>query len=590
MPPLLESLEPRQLLSADPPLLAVGPVIADISAPVNISRMAGNQSEGAVAIDPTNPRHLVAVSNLDRGTGLLAADSSDGGATWSTKVIADGNDELPDACCDPSVGIDSFGNVFLSYINAAGDKVVVARGTGQANSFTVLTTFSGDVDQPTLTVPPGGEGTVWITFQKGSQIIAASATVSGLGEVGIFSALKVAPGSGNGNFGDIAVGPAGQVAVAYQNTLSDQGNQKIFVNVDADGAGPRSFGGQTVITSSNVGALDQIPAQLPNSIDAEVGLAFDNSGGPFRGRLYAVYTDETPDESDNTDILLRFSDNQGATWSAPQRVNDDLGLNSQFLPRLAVDPTSGLVGITWYDARGDTGVVGPESTDDAANDDVQMFGAVGTPTASGVDFSANVKISRGPTNSSASNNDIGLGDYTANAFDGGVLHVVWADNSNSTADNPNGRSAGLNLYTAAITPESTPIPPPPPAAGGPAAVFVGKAAVRKGTGYSFKVVYTSASASASAAGVDLNSLDSSDIVATGPNGFSQAATVGKIKKNRRGTRVTARYSITAPSGRWTAADNGTYTLALQGGQVFDTAAIPAAAAAATLGTFIVRAR
>ena len=62
-------------------------------------------------------------------------------------------------------------------------------------------------------------------------------------------------------------------------------------------------------------------AQPARTIDAEVGLAYDRSGGSNEGRLYMVYTDEQPNESDNTDIHLRFSDDDGATWSQPYQID-----------------------------------------------------------------------------------------------------------------------------------------------------------------------------------------------------------------------------------------------------------------------------
>src|SRR6516162_8517153 len=99
-----EPLEPRRLLSSSFPN-------------VNISRMPGNQAEGAIAIDKADPSKLFAVSNIDVGDGLVAATSSDGGATWSRRTIADDKDSLPAACCDPSAEFDSFGNLFLAYLN-----------------------------------------------------------------------------------------------------------------------------------------------------------------------------------------------------------------------------------------------------------------------------------------------------------------------------------------------------------------------------------------------------------------------------------------------------------------------------------------
>jgi hypothetical protein len=46
--------------------------------------------------------------------------------------------------------------------------------------------------------------------------------------------------------------------------------------------------------------------------------------------------------------------------------------------------------------------------------------------------------------------DIDFGDYTGSAFVNGVLMPVWADNSNSTGDNPDGTLGRFDLYTASI--------------------------------------------------------------------------------------------------------------------------------------------
>src|SRR6185295_4499845 len=96
------------------------------------------------------------------------------------------------------------------------------------------------------------------------------------------------------------------------------------VNIDADGLGPGGFGPAIVATMTNVGGFDFIPPQNSRSVDSEAGLAFDsNPVSAHFGRLYLVYVDEVVDESNDTDIMLRFSDDNGANWSAPIRVNDD---------------------------------------------------------------------------------------------------------------------------------------------------------------------------------------------------------------------------------------------------------------------------
>src|SRR5207244_5093949 len=138
---------------------------------------------------------------------------------------------------------------------------------------------------------------------------------------------------------------------------------KIFVNVDPDGLGPAGFGKRVFVTQTHVGGFDFIPPQQDRSVDAEVGLAWDRTGGVHDGRVNLVYTREQKNESDDTDGFVRHPDDDGATWSAPVRVNDDHTRNSQFLPKIALDETSGNIAVVWYDARSDLGNGGPGDTD-----------------------------------------------------------------------------------------------------------------------------------------------------------------------------------------------------------------------------------
>src|SRR5439155_26395637 len=47
-------------------------------------------------------------------------------------------------------------------------------------------------------------------------------------------------------------------------------------------------------------------------------------------------------------------------------------------------------------------------------------------------------------------NGIDFGDYEGLAFYGGNFYPVWADNSNSTHDNPDGTLHELDIYTAKV--------------------------------------------------------------------------------------------------------------------------------------------
>jgi len=436
--------------------------LASVPANIDVSQQLHNESEETVAVNPTNPNNIVIVTNVDfPAAGLFEGVSFDGGKNWSTSLIGD-NDNLGAACCDPSLSFDNYGNLFMTYLFNVGNVVPIALSTDGGLSFNVIaniakppkqsTPAGGErrglfrfVDQPTITT---GEGEVWVVFNGGGPIVATGAPVTGLGNVGKFITPEVVPGTNNCTYGDVAIGPAGQVMQVCTLTESGQGGGKLFVNVDPDGLGPAGFGTRVFVTETHVGGFDFIPAQPDRSVDAEPGLAWDRTGGSHNGRVYLVYTLEHPNESNNMDIYVRFSDDKGATWSGPVRVNDDHTTNSQFLPKISLDPTSGNLAVVWYDSRNDLGNGGPGDTDGVPNDDAQFWGAFSKD--GGQTFTANVQISAGTSNSHDSGNHIDYGDYTGLSFFGGIAHPAWADNSNSTGNNPDGPLHELDIYTAAV--------------------------------------------------------------------------------------------------------------------------------------------
>jgi hypothetical protein len=428
---------------------------------VDISQRQTNESEGAIAVNPTNPQNIVVVSNVDvLAAGMFEGVSFDGGQTWTRKLIGN-NDNLGDACCDPSLSFDSYGNLFLAYLFNVEGTLPIALSTDGGLSFNVIANIPGIakrngkggqekglfrfVDQPTITA---AEGEVWAVVNVGGPMGAFGAKVSGLGQVGAFSTAEVVPGTNNCTYGDVAIGPAGQVMQVCTLTESGQGGGKQFVNVDPDGLGPAGFGDRVFVTDTHVGGFDFIPPQPDRSVDAEPGLAWDRTGGPHNGRVYLVYTLEQKNESDNTDILVRYSDDGGATWSAPVRVNDDSTVNSQFLPKISLDPITGRIAVVWYDARNDLGTGGAGDTDGVPNDDAQLWGAFSND---GRTFTSNTQISAGTSNSHDAHNGIDYGDYMGLSFFGGIAHPAWADNSNSTGNNPDGTLQQLDEYTAAVS-------------------------------------------------------------------------------------------------------------------------------------------
>src|SRR5260370_27705211 len=89
---------------------------------------------------------------------------------------------------------------------------------------------------------------------------ATAARVAGLGRVGGFIPLEVVPGTNNCTYGDVAIGPSGQVMQACSLTESGQGGGKIFVNVDPDGLGPAGFGDRIFVTETHLRGVYFLPA------------------------------------------------------------------------------------------------------------------------------------------------------------------------------------------------------------------------------------------------------------------------------------------------------------------------------------------
>jgi len=401
---------------------------------VNITRALGNQAESTISVNPLNPLQLFESDTLS-GVGHF---STNGGATWATSNLS----ALGTSLGDVQTASDQFGNLFLTRFGnpSPSTSISVARSTDGGATFGDVRTISGvsGNDQPSIAV---GANSVWVDFTNPSgQIVAAGAQVSGFNSVGAFSPLQVAPGTCGatpGDFGDIAIGPTGQVAVVYQNNASGAGPDTIKFNLDPNGLGAGGFNSQSTVTATNVGGFHPVPAQPNRTIDAEANLAWDHSGGPHNGRLYMVYTDTPSLSSPNaTNIFVRFSDDNGTTWSAPVKVNDDNTSNSHILPAIAVDQTTGDVAVTWYDARNSVN-----------NNTLQIFGAV--TDNGGLSFGSNFQISAGTIDCRV-DGLFDCGDYDKMTFSDGEFWRTWADDSNSTLDNPNG-TAALDIYTAEVT-------------------------------------------------------------------------------------------------------------------------------------------
>src|SRR5439155_14318400 len=437
----------------------VSAIAASTPTNVDVSLLAGNDAEDAIAANPANPSNVVAMAiTLAQDSGLIEGVSFNGGKTWTRQLIGTGTgDPLGDICCDEQLAWDRYGNLWMTYLLNSNGNVLVALSTDGGLSFRKVaevapTTVTGNThpkpkphgqvhlaqfgDQPSIAVGPSS---VWVSYTSvpSGEVQALGASVSGLGAFGVFSQLETVPTqNGQGDYGDTAVGTNGEVVVIYQDKTGGQQGARIYTALDPDGLGPAGFGVPRFLAQTSLGGFDYIPAQPDRSVDAEANLAWDRSGGAHSGRLYAIWTQEVKNESDDMDVMSQHSEDLGATWSPAVRVNDDHTANSQFNPSIALDQTTGNVGISWYDARNDLGAGGSGDTDGIPNTDVQIWATYSTD--GGASFVPNFRVSAGTSNAVAAQTGFDYGDYTHAAFQSGAFYPAWSDNSNSAGGNPDG--------------------------------------------------------------------------------------------------------------------------------------------------------
>ena len=143
-----------------------------LEAVVNVSATAGNQAESFVNVNPTNTNNLVATSNNPGTNSIFRAYSTDAGATWTRGTIATGV-----ACCDGQAAWDTFGNLFLVYINNSVNQINVILSTDGGVTFSApVTAGTGSVDQPSIAV---GDGSVWVDWNQSGSMVARGAPVTG---------------------------------------------------------------------------------------------------------------------------------------------------------------------------------------------------------------------------------------------------------------------------------------------------------------------------------------------------------------------------------------------------------------------------
>lgn len=326
-------------------------------------------SEPAIAVDPSNPDHVVGAA------GRWAAYSTDGGLTF-TPVEPAGEEGRSGG--DSSLAFDHQGHVFFSFLSIEKNGLPSYWGHGPgANGIYVRRSLDGgktwERDAIAVKEWKGGEPDIaledmpriwsdtqprsphrgnlyiaWIEWQVDKSIVLFSRSTDAgktWSEPQRISTKAGYPRDDNGAVVGIigTVGPDGVQYVVWNEGLnvtlaiSRDGGRTFEPSRPIFDVGPPYFGG--------AGGIPGVSRAM----------GFPQVGVDGRqGTLYVTWSDF---RNGDIDVFISRSDDKGKTWTPPMRVNDDPvhSGGDQFLQWMAVDPVDGSVNVQFYDRRDDPG-------------------------------------------------------------------------------------------------------------------------------------------------------------------------------------------------------------------------------------------
>ncbi len=315
----------------------------------------GSADEPSIALDPRNPKRIVAGSNIDN-----VYYSSDAGRSWRKKkqISTFGVYGDPVIICDTE---GSFYHFHLSNPSFGSwiDRIVCQKSTdgGQTWNDGSFTGLNGDKNQDkhwiSVDYKTNAMYCTWTQFDKyesqapqDSSHILFSKSIDG-GKS--WTKAKRINAQGGDCLDDDktvegavpSVGPNGEVYVAWASPLG------LVFN--------RSLDGGTTWLPSETKIADMVGGWSYDisGIFRCNGLPFtacDTTLSPYRGTIYANWTDQRKGAT-NTDVWLAKSTDGGNTWTQPKRVNDDDSNHQQFLTSMTIDPSNGWLWFVFYDRR-----------------------------------------------------------------------------------------------------------------------------------------------------------------------------------------------------------------------------------------------
>ncbi len=442
-----------------------GPLLPTVGTNRNVASTASPaptayDGEIQIAVNHRNPNQMVAAANTWGTAGAACNNdetqsvfySGDGGATWFYTCAPSNNVFSLGTCrgsvfgSDPALFWNDNNEVFLNYMLLCATAtrtlyaMVVARSAdGGAtwskqgiikNAWSTRTLEDKNFYAIDITPTSPYYGRHYTCWDRSNNEKFAYSSNNGLTFTEVD--LPSAPSGGVDLGCEIAVGKNGTVHVVFDSLTcgSSCTNEQMFYTRSTNGGA--SWSSPVMVRDFNLvgfSGANTPPVADYRGIGPFGAIDIDNSGGTCDGTMYATFCDWSSGGATETDVWVSRSTTNGASWSAPVKVNDDgLAGRTQFHPFLQVDQSTGNVIVAWHDARNDPN-----------NRKVDFYAA--RSTNCGVSFEANVKVSQPSaefnnsgisttdenTTDNPNRNPNQYGEYMGLDAESGKAYVAWTD-------------------------------------------------------------------------------------------------------------------------------------------------------------------